>query len=1308
MDGTNRIRRIIIFVFLAVVAGAAIFVLRGPHISNALKKAILPELENLSGRKVIAQKIYVNIFPLFIEARGIKAFEENGSRIASAQRVKAYVDLSGLFSRTIVIRRLVIREPEVTANRGQVEDVVRHAEAYLDTVRETAFKVKVRAVEIQKGDIDFSDPAFNIAARLKGLSAEAVLGDSQRVNAVAEAVNVRKEGLPEISADAAVTVQARKDSILVKRIVIGSLGSKLSGSGEYQRGKGSFMTDLTVLFSSVKKLFGLSRPGEGKVQASGDVRLAGKAVNIDLKVDGSFYLQTLMELLKVTEPLEGMVDVAGRVKGPLTDLRAAGTARLRKGSIFEVSVDSLSCKVLYEKGAMSFSDGTARLYNGSARVNASIALPVVNYFTVNVDYSGVDSPPLFKLIGWDPGIAPGKVSGTLATAGADFNPSGWFEYRNPVSGRDVLGRIREMKGKYAVQGASLNISELGIDTGLTKINAGGVAELKNKTLQFSGELRSQDITDLSAPYYNKLKGEGEFRGTVTGSFDDPVLSGHIAVQRPAFEHYAADAIAADVVYRRNLLTVRDMLVTGPVELSRVTGTVSFKNAKTLFDLSSPGFDLSASLKDADLDRFARVFYPEFRGKGRLHADMRIRGVGDRPIIKGTGSADHAELYGIPLDSASFGWSYQDETLSFRGIRITRGKSALAGDFSVNTDGVFSYTASTDRMLLSDVAQRSLKGDAVFSLSSEGHGTFDNPELSLSGRIIEGRLRGKPVGSGSLTATIKERDITLLALLFNDKVRVTARGRLEKDIPWDARVDIQTARYDAVLGAFLKDIPEDLILSMNGTIALRGDRSHVNASSVIKQMALSMYGYSFTNDREIRLELKDRLLSMNRITLKSGSTSLNMDGSLQIGKSYNIAVEGSSSLAPFKSLSARIGLLRGDAEFVLAVTGDWDGPQINGGVTLTNGAFGLRDYAYRISSLSGYLYMDNDRIVLQKLTGKVGGGDVDISGIVYLKKFAFKRFYVEAALQNITATPSHDFTVNFGGNLLYKGTPESQLIAGELRVNRARYRERVEWKSWLLQTKKTEKFKPEITNMDKAELNIKVSGKDSILLDNNVGRATVSADMILRGTVYRPALFGRIDSNDGTVFFRNNEFRILHASAGFFDPNRINPIIQIAAETVVKGYKIKMNLEGQTDHFAVSFSSDPLLKETDILSLLAVGQTTGELKGLEGGIGAGEATSFVTGKLQDVVEERMRTITGLDRFQIDSYVSKKTGAVEPRVTVSKRLLSDRFFVTYASSVGSTEEQIIKLEYFLSRNFSLVGMRDERGIVGGDIRFRFEFR
>jgi translocation and assembly module TamB len=119
---------------------------------------------------------------------------------------------------------------------------------------------------------------------------------------------------------------------------------------------------------------------------------------------------------------------------------------------------------------------------------------------------------------------------------------------------------------------------------------------------------------------------------------------------------------------------------------------------------------------------------------------------------------------------------------------------------------------------------------------------------------------------------------------------------------------------------------------------------------------------------------------------------------------------------------------------------------------------------------------------------------------------------------------------------------------------------------------------------------------------------VSADLILRGSIYRPILVGRLDSREGTVYFRNNQFRIIHASADFTDSKRINPIIEITSETIVKSYKIKMNLEGQLDHFNMSLSSDPPLKEMDILALHC--RTDGSNENSKGSIGASEATSFV--------------------------------------------------------------------------------------------------
>ena len=193
----------------------------------------------------------------------------------------------------------------------------------------------------------------------------------------------------------------------------------------------------------------------------------------------------------------------------------------------------------------------------------------------------------------------------------------------------------------------------------------------------------------------------------------------------------------------------------------------------------------------------------------------------------------------------------------------------------------------------------------------------------------------------MTVSIKDKNIALKARMINDKVSIDAKGRLEGELPWDANVDIQTGRYDFLITSFLKDVPEDLILSLNGSVILHGTRKHIAASSTIKHLVLSMYGYSFTNEEEMTLELNDRKLSFNTFSLRSGNTLLRVGGGMKIGKEYNLTFEGSSALSPFKSLSSRLGLLKGKAEFVMEITGDWETPKIYGGITLEDGAIGLK-------------------------------------------------------------------------------------------------------------------------------------------------------------------------------------------------------------------------------------------------------------------------------------------------------------------------------------------------------------------------------
>jgi len=1347
----KRLKKLLALLLLSIVFGLVVFVLRGQYISDALKNIILPELEDASGQRVTAQKIYINLFPLFIEAKGLQVLNQNNENILSVKKIKGYVELSGLLNRNLSIHKLVINEPQISTDRQQVDEVIKSVKAYLEKERKTAFKVKIKVIEITKGVVHLKDSDLKGSVGMKGLAGELILGENQRVKASVKELVLEKEGWPKIECDVNTAITVKKERIEVKRLEIGSHGSRFKSEGFYSRGKGSLKTDMALIVDSVKRIFNLGQRGEGRISAKGEIRLekdedrrpsirtdrlspqlklqaerrAGyslKDIFVDLKLGGDFYLQTLMELLKVKARLEGLVDFQGEIKGRLPDITGNAKARLRSGNLYSVDIDTLTCEVFYSNGAMKFENGNGLLYNGTAQADASINLPVVDFFALNIKFKNIDSKAALKLIGWDPNIPVGKVEGELTTSGNEFNPDGWFVYRSlsaeqraRLQGQqpatdNVLNRIRDIKGNFSLRSGNLALSNLLINTQMSNLALNGTVDIPNKQLNFRSRLFTENISDLTLPYYREARGRGDFSGEISGFFDNPKISGRAILSNAIIEGYRSDNIIADFSYQKSLIDIRESVLRAPGQEHSMKGKISFPEAKELFDLARPVYDLKASLKNAELEQAVKIFYKDFSGQGRLDADIKI-GSKDRKInITGKANIKNASIYKVPFDSASVALTYANEELSLKAVTVKKGKSVLTGEGRISPDKKFSYTATSEKIFLKDFGLERMPDDAMLSLRSEGQGTFDNPSISLNATVAGGTFKGRNMGKGIIQGTIRNRDITVNAALFNEKMKLKGHGYLNDSLPWDAELSIQPGRYDFIISSILKDVPEDLQLNLEGSVEMKGDRKNIAVFTNINHLTLSLFGQTLSNESNIIFLLNNRKLTLRTFSIKSGTTSFRLEGGIEIGKEYNIVLNGSSALSPLKGLSKKIGYLTGDADFVFSVTGKWEKPVINGGMNLSNASFGIRDYATYMSSINGYLYIDGDRIVLERLSGKIGGGNVDLSGIVYLKGFNLKKYYVEAKLNNITPLLSRDFILNFSGNLVYKGTKDTQSVIGDITINKAKYKDMVEWRSWLLAARAKEKPKSEVSVFEKTELNIRISGSENISIDNNIARAPISirGDMIVKGSFSNPILFGRLESKEGYVYFRNNEFRIIFASVDFADPNRIKPIVNLSAETIIKGYDIRLNLEGQMDRFNLSLSSDPHLEEGDILALLTVGQVGKQLKGLEGGIGAGAATSFITGKVQDVLEERLRTITGLDRFQVEPSYSQTSGTVTPKVTVSKRLIGEKLFVTYTNILGTSEEQVIKLEYLLDKNISLIGVRDERGSLGGDVKFRFEFK
>jgi hypothetical protein len=87
---------------------------------------------------------------------------------------------------------------------------------------------------------------------------------------------------------------------------------------------------------------------------------------------------------------------------------------------------------------------------------------------------------------------------------------------------------------------------------------------------------------------------------------------------------------------------------------------------------------------------------------------------------------------------------------------------------------------------------------------------------------------------------------------------------------------------------------------------------------------------------------------------------------------------------------------------------------------------------------------------------------------------------------------------------------------------------------------------------------------------------------------------------------------------------------------------------------------------------------------------------------------------LDRLRLDPYLPRGgQGGVAARLTVGKKVSQNLLFlystVLASSSVRAEidEVPIFRFEWDISRRFSLVGGRDDRGRLGFDVKFRKRF-
>jgi autotransporter translocation and assembly factor TamB len=258
-------------------------------------------------------------------------------------------------------------------------------------------------------------------------------------------------------------------------------------------------------------------------------------------------------------------------------------------------------------------------------------------------------------------------------------------------------------------------------------------------------------------------------------------------------------------------------------------------------------------------------------------------------------------------------------------------------------------------------------------------------------------------------------------------------------------------------------------------------------------------------------------------------------------------------------------------------------------------------------------------------------------------------------------------------------------------------------------------------LQKTRIDVRLRESEEVWVDNNLARLRMHTELGVIGSPAQPNLTGRVTVEEGYVLYLDRKFKIKRGVVDFVDPDKLNPIIDLRAETTVRTYRateaipylIALTVTGPLDEVVVDLSSDPPEDKSNIISLLTIGATREELTGKDAeGKGASSALleraqSLSSQRIAGYTSRKVGSLLGLDQFTIEGNLFSRDRSSGPQLLASKKI-SSRAELTYTTTVGHSNENSFRLDYRLSKHFFLEGQTDQQGRAGMNLKYRLRSR
>jgi translocation and assembly module TamB len=845
-----------------------------------------------------------------------------------------------------------------------------------------------------------------------------------------------------------------------------------------------------------------------------------------------------------------------------------------------------------------------------------------------------------------------------------------------------------------------------------------------------------DFADVKNLVNLKFEGRGKLAGSTTGTSKWATINMNIDGKDFWLEDYPLGALTTRMNYKAGHLLFDQ--AQGQFGVSRYNGAVdlNLKDDRIRLDLQIPFADLK-DIQAAFSRKVQLPFTTQGTGTGNVHAEgpfaFRLMS------YQMHSSFYRGEVANESFDEFVFNVKSTDGNVQSERIHLTKSSGVAELKGKINPQGEIDAVVVGRGLRLEqseNVVNLGFDLQGLADITMLIRGQLPKPRIELNGRLSRVVLADHPTDDSVFKLNFLSDRLEGSGQFLGSTILSDFVFPYDDHAPFSLNVKTRKWDFTTLFSLVSKSARQlDFATSLTSEIALKAEKGGFWKSTgkvQVDEFMLRKGGKQMANNKPMLITMNDGVMNSNNFGIASGESYLKLDLVDTTREKVNASVNGKMDLALLGLFTPFISDLRGN----MAVSMDFKGtamkPVMSGSAYVERGYVKFADFTHPFSNIRADVLFNDNQILVNTLNADLGGGrldgegkiifngatrPIDIKGTFDKVKMNVPEGYhtrgsgkVAIRGDNFPYTMQIDYAIT-GGDILAEFTP------GDSEAS-------VKASAYLPKFSSQEVFHPFTFAAD-------VEIKKPITVNNSLIQAQINGHVKAEGTPDRLNLNGTLTPvAGGRVFFKDAPFDITSGYVEYEDMPPENPKIYVTAtthqtETVTdeqnrstnQQYDISLLAQGRAQNPQFTLTSQPALSQREIVSLLALGVTSGGADRSSGTSAGNTGSAIGAALLQKAGGRKLKDTFGVE-MKVSSSRPVANDSSKPMVTLSKQI-TPKFGVSASSTLTAIPANEVKAEYKLKKNISAIGswaVREpnpqfavpQTSVIGLDLEYKVNFK